>query len=94
MEQQPKRDMQSSNPRRRTRSKIQNFKEAYLPFLIFIAGVALIIGIVVGIVSCTRDPGPSTDPSGETCCGKKRLRCWKMPSNWLWPMTLMVRLVF
>lgn len=66
MEQQPKRDMQSSNPRRRTRSKIQNFKEAYLPFLIFIAGVALIIGIVVGIVSCTRDPGPSTDPSGDT----------------------------
>ena len=40
MEQQPKRDMQSSNPRRKPRSKIQTFKEAYLPFLIFIAGVS------------------------------------------------------
>ena len=66
MEQQPKRGSQSSNPRRKTRSKIQIFQEVYLPFLVLVAAVLLIVGIVVGVVSCTKEPDPTGGPDGNS----------------------------
>lgn len=66
MEKQPIQGNQPSNPRRRARSKIQTFKEAYLPFVVLAAAVLLIVGIIVGITSCDKNPDPSasTNPTG------------------------------
>ena len=66
MEKQPVQGNQPSNPRRRTRSKLQNFKEAYLPFVIVAAAIFLIIGIVAGIRSCSKDPENPTNPTSTT----------------------------
>ena len=58
MDNQHSTERQSANPRRRKRSKIQNFKEAYLPFALIVA--VLVIGIVIAIaVSGKKDPKPT-----------------------------------
>lgn len=63
MEKQPMTGSRPTNPRRKTRSKIQVFKEVYLPFIILAVALLLIVGIVVTIVNLSKDPG---DPSDDT----------------------------
>ena len=65
MDNQPVQGNTPSNPRRKRRTKMQIFKEAYLPFITLAVATLLIIGLVVGIVSCTKkDPDP-TEPTGS-----------------------------
>ena len=49
------------NPRRKKRSKMQIFKETYLP--VIIGGVAIILIIIFIIGSITRGPTRSSDRS-------------------------------
>lgn len=62
MEKQPERGTRPTNPRRKVRSKMQIFKEVYLPFLILAAAVIVIVGIVVAIAAGGKEP---TEPSGD-----------------------------
>lgn len=62
MEKQPERDIRPTNPRRKVRSKMQIFKEVYLPFLILAAAVIVIVGIVVAIAAGGKEP---TEPSAD-----------------------------
>ncbi len=59
MENQPSQGSHPSNPRRKTRSKIQVFKEVYLPLVILAVAVAMVVGIAVGLSSCGSDPDGS-----------------------------------
>lgn len=63
MENQPMKETRPNNPRRKTRSKMQIFKEVYLPFIILAAALIVIVAIVVAIVSAVKDP---SDPSGDS----------------------------
>lgn len=68
MENHPIEGTQPSNPRRRKRTKFQNFKEAYLPFVLLAAVILVIAGFVIhGFLSRSvpdsKDPGPSTQAS-------------------------------
>lgn len=56
----------SPNPRRRRRSKMQIFKEAYLPTIILAVTVVLIIVFIIGATVSSSDP-PQTDsrPTGN-----------------------------
>lgn len=61
----PGEDRPVPRPRRRRRSKWQDFKEAYLPVIILAAAVVLIITFVVGAIR--RSSGaPQTDPAAES----------------------------
>lgn len=62
MENQPVKSGASSNPRRKVRSKTQIFKEVYLPYIILALVAIVIVGIIVAIVSGSKDP---VDPSGN-----------------------------
>ncbi len=66
MENQPMQGNRPSNPRRRTRSKMQVFKEVYLPFLILAVAVIVIVGIIIAIAAgggSSDSTGGSTPPS-------------------------------
>lgn len=63
MENQPMKGTRPTNPRRKTRSKMQIFKEVYLPILILAAALLVIVGIVLGIASIFKDPGDPSDGS-------------------------------
>lgn len=66
MENQPVQGNTPVNPRRKTRSKMQTFKEAYLPFLILAALVIVIVGVVVAIAAGGKDPsGPDATDSSQ-----------------------------
>lgn len=60
MEHQPMKGSRPNNPRRKTRSKMQIFKEVYLPIVILAAALVVIVGVAVAIASITRNP---PDPS-------------------------------
>lgn len=67
MENQPMQGNRPSNPRRRPRSKMQIFKESYLPLLILAIAVVAIVVIVVAVSAGSKDPGPSDGPdNGST----------------------------
>ena len=53
------------NPRRRRRTKMQIFKEAYLPTIILAVTVVMIIVFIIGAAVSGKDPQPSL-PSGST----------------------------
>ena len=61
MENQPTRENRPYNPRRKKRSKMQIFKEVYLPFVILAAAVLLIVGIALTIASIRKGPGDGSD---------------------------------
>ena len=65
MDNQPVQGNTPSNPRRKRRTKMQIFKEAYLPFITLAVATLLIIGLVVGIVSCTKEGPDPTEPTGS-----------------------------
>lgn len=54
----------SPNPRRRRRSKLQIFKEAYLPTIILAVTFVLIVVFVIGALVSGEDP-QGTEPSGS-----------------------------
>ena len=55
----------TTNLRRRPRSKLQIFKEAYLPTIILAVTIVLIIVFIIG-AAVSGDPKPGPDPSGST----------------------------
>ena len=63
MENQPMKELRPNNPRRKTRSKMQIFKEVYLPFLILAAALIVIVGIAFAIASAVKDPSDPSDGS-------------------------------
>lgn len=63
MENQPMKEMRPNNPRRKTRSKMQIFKEVYLPFIILAAALIVIVGIAVAIAKAVTDPADPSDGS-------------------------------
>lgn len=46
-----------ANPRRRRRTKMEIFREAYLPFLIIVATVILIVAVIAAIASGKKQNG-------------------------------------
>lgn len=48
------------NPRRRRRTKMETFREAYLPFLIIVAAVILIVAVIAAIASGKKQDGDGT----------------------------------
>lgn len=56
MESQPAQNDRPVNPRRRRKTKMEKFREAYLPFLIVAVSVLVIVGIIVAIASGSRSP--------------------------------------
>ena len=66
MDQQQTQGNRPSNPRRRARSKIQIFKEAYLPFVLVAVAALVIIGVIIGIVAGNKEPDPTTVPTEST----------------------------
>lgn len=63
MENQPMKGSRPNNPRRKTRSKIQIFKEVYLPIIILAAALIVIVGIVLAIAGIWKDPANPSDGS-------------------------------
>ena len=66
MDQQQNKGTRPSNPRRKARSKMQIFKEAYLPFVLVAVAALVIIGVIIGIVSGNKEPDPTTVPTEST----------------------------
>ena len=55
-----------ANPRRKKRSQMQIFKEAYLPVIIAALALILIVTFIVGSVTRGKQPDPGKDPAGST----------------------------
>lgn len=62
MENQPVKGSHPSNPRRKVRSKMQVFKEVYLPILILAAALICIVSLIVAVVKFNDEP---TEPSND-----------------------------
>ncbi len=67
MDMQPSDASHNGNPRRRKRSKLQIFREAYLPFVIISIILLIILSVVIGgaIRRGKQNPNPSSNPSGD-----------------------------
>ncbi len=66
MEKQPTQGNLPSNPRRKTRSKMQIFKEVYLPFLILTVALITIVSIVIAIATGGKNPDETTNPNSPS----------------------------
>lgn len=67
MESQPVQNDRPVNPRRKRKTKMEIFREVYLPFVIVAVSVLVIVGIIVAIASGSRAPDePNTSSSSIT----------------------------
>lgn len=55
-----------TNPRRKTRTKMEVFREVYLPFVLVAVSVLLVVGIIVGISSFVGGSDNTDDPSSDS----------------------------
>lgn len=54
------------NPRRKRKTKLEIFREAYLPFILVALSVFVIVGIIAAIATGNESGDPSSDPSNSS----------------------------